>query len=255
MWDCRYFWLSLVKMDIRTRYRGSVLGLGWSLLQPLMMTCIICFVFAKLLMRTDDIGYFGPYVLSGLCCWAFILNAALQGCHCFQLAEMYIRQYPAPVAIYPLRLVLGLAFHLVLTLIVVVLLTTVLHGIENPLALLSLIPSLAVILIMGWSLAALTGLATVHFPDTKQLCEVTFQGLFYLTPVMLTDEVLTRLNLSGWYRLNPFFWFLRLLREPLLHGQVPSWQAYAVTAGTAAAAMTLAALALRRLEKRIIFYL
>ena len=34
VWKCRYFWLALVRMDLRTRYRGSVLGLGWSLLQP-----------------------------------------------------------------------------------------------------------------------------------------------------------------------------------------------------------------------------
>ena len=41
IWKCRYFWLSLVKMDLRTRYRRSALGLGWSLLNPIAMTAVM----------------------------------------------------------------------------------------------------------------------------------------------------------------------------------------------------------------------
>ncbi len=254
IWHCRFFWLSLVKMDLRTRYRGSVLGLGWSLLQPLCMTGILCFVFGRLFGH-NDITYFGPYVLCGLSCWAFILQSATQGCFCFTLAEMYIRQYPAPIAIYPLRLVLGLGFHLVLALVVVIGLAAGMRGLANPLALISIVPTLLLLLAVGWSIATLTGLAAVHFPDTKQLTEVGFQALFYLTPVMLTDEVLRKMHLDGYFCYNPFFWFLRLLREPVLYGQVAGWQAWVVATATASLALTAAALTLRRLEKRFIFHL
>ena len=48
MWRCRYFWLSLVKIDLRTRYRRSVIGLGWSLLRPISMTIILCAVFRRI---------------------------------------------------------------------------------------------------------------------------------------------------------------------------------------------------------------
>ena len=48
IWRCRYFWLSLVKMDPRTRYRGSALGIGWSPLHPIAMTIILCTVFGRL---------------------------------------------------------------------------------------------------------------------------------------------------------------------------------------------------------------
>ena len=81
VWGCRYFWLSLVRMDLRTRYRRSVLGLGWSLLQPLTMTCVLCVVFqqwSKLPMED-----YAPHVLSGLVCWNFLLASAVVGCQCF----------------------------------------------------------------------------------------------------------------------------------------------------------------------------
>ena len=45
VWQYRHFWMSLVRMDLRTRYRRSLLGVGWSLLQPLAMTGIFCLVF------------------------------------------------------------------------------------------------------------------------------------------------------------------------------------------------------------------
>jgi len=59
VWRCRYFWLSLVKMDLRTRYRRSVLGLGWSLLHPIAMTVVLCTVFHSLFkMNIVDYGRF-----------------------------------------------------------------------------------------------------------------------------------------------------------------------------------------------------
>ena len=55
MWRCRYFWMSLVKIDLRTRYRRSVIGLGWSLLRPLLMTTIMCLVFRRIFDRRSAI--------------------------------------------------------------------------------------------------------------------------------------------------------------------------------------------------------
>src|SRR4051794_19243880 len=93
IWNCRYFLLSLVRMDLRTRYRRSLLGLGWSLLQPLAMTGILSLVFKPLLGM--DITYI-PHLLSGLVCWNFIVFCGGQGCQCFFQGEAYIRQCPLP---------------------------------------------------------------------------------------------------------------------------------------------------------------
>src|SRR5919199_1280608 len=94
VWRCRYFWLSLVKMDLRTRYRRSVLGLGWSLLHPIAMTTILCAVFYSIFHK--PIPVYAPFVLAGLATWNYIVPSTLQGCQCFFLGESYIRQYPAP---------------------------------------------------------------------------------------------------------------------------------------------------------------
>src|SRR5260221_10868882 len=101
IWNCRYFWMSLVRMDLRTRYRRSVLGMGWSLLNPIAMTAILCTVFSTLF--NQSVRDYAPFLFAGLATWNYLMTATLQGCQCFFQGESYIRQHPAPLAVYPLR--------------------------------------------------------------------------------------------------------------------------------------------------------
>ena len=68
IWRCRFFWLSLVKMDLISRYRGSVLGICWSLLHPIAMTIILCMVFQKLMAPSGGVSDYAPFLLCGLGC-------------------------------------------------------------------------------------------------------------------------------------------------------------------------------------------
>src|ERR1700683_2364997 len=85
VWVCRFFWLSLVRLDLRNRYRGSFLGVGWSLLQPIAMTVIICTMFSTVFKV--PLKEFAPLVLSGMTFWAFVVSSTLSGCQCFFQAE------------------------------------------------------------------------------------------------------------------------------------------------------------------------
>jgi lipopolysaccharide transport system permease protein len=253
IWRCRYFWMSLVKMDLRTRYRGSVLGLGWSLLQPVAMTAILCVAFHRIFEA--DVVSFAPFLLAGLACWSFIVGSVLGGCGCFHQAEAYIRQYPAPLVIYPLRTVLGLGFHFLLALGIVIGFRWATHGFGNVPALLTLAPGMVLLMVFAWSLAVLGGLANVHFPDTRHLAEVAFQGLFYLTPIIYPAELLRQKQLAWVFAYNPLVSFLQLVRAPVLDGEVPSLVTFLSATATTTVALIAACYALRRLERRFIYYL
>jgi ABC-type polysaccharide/polyol phosphate export permease len=253
IWQCRFFWLSLVRTDLRTRYRRSVLGMGWSLLHPIAMTIILCTMFHKIFHF--NVFEYGPFILAGLACWNYILSVTLNGCQSIFQGESYIRQYPAPLAIYPLRTALGAGIHFLIALGVVVVLSWYLHGFSNLLALTSLVPTVVLLLVLGWSMALLAGFANVYFQDTQHLTEVGFQLLFYATPIIYTEEILIKQRMSWLLHFNPLVPFLRLVREPILEGRAPS----AVTFATAIAIVSLvagsAAIVLVRLQRRIIFYL
>src|SRR5688572_26228200 len=109
VWKYRYFWLSLVRMDLRTRYRGSMLGIAWSLVHPLAMTGILCVAFGRLL--NVDLRFYAPSLMVGLTFWSYLVSSAIGGGNSFFIAETYIRQRPTPLAMCPLRTVLGTAFR------------------------------------------------------------------------------------------------------------------------------------------------
>jgi lipopolysaccharide transport system permease protein len=253
IWRLRYFWGSLVKNDLRNRYRRSVLGLGWSLLNPILMTTVLCIVFCPILKI--DYREFAPSLLAGLAIWGFLVTTAVSGCQCFYQGEPYIRQQSAPLAIYPLRTVLGTAVHGLAALGVALLLSWLTFGVGNLPSLISLVPTLTLLFLLGWSLALCCGLTNVLFPDTQHLVEVAFQVLFYLTPVMYPPELLAERGMGWLVRYNPLASVLELVRSPLLDGQFPSWSAYGKTSLLVFVLVSIAAAALVRLERRLIFYL
>jgi lipopolysaccharide transport system permease protein len=180
----------------------------------------------------------------------------MQGCHCFFQGEAYIRQHPAPLAIYPLRTTLGAGFHFLLGFGIAVVLVWCFNGLGNLPALLSLLPTFVLLFILGWSLAVCMGVANVMFQDSQHLIEVAMQVLFYVTPIMYKPEMLLQRRLVAWFvRLNPLAAFLELIRRPLLEGQLPSFWAVGMASLATLLAAGMAALALKRFEKRMIFYL
>jgi lipopolysaccharide transport system permease protein len=254
IWRCRYFWLSLVKMDLRTRYRRSILGMGWSLLNPIAMTIVLCTVFHSLFHL--PIREYALYLMTGLATWQYVLNVSKDGCQCFFLGEQYIRQHPAPLAIYPLRTALGGTVHFIMALTVVLCLAAYFNGgFPGPAQFLCLAPGVLLLFILGWSLAVLTGSFNVMFQDTQHLADVGFQILFYATPIMykldsLKDHPLTRLMAY-----NPLVAFLQMIRAPILDNRVPDVTTYATAIISVTVLASAASLMLVRQQKRLIFYL
>lgn len=254
IWKCRYFWLSLVKMDLRTRYRRSILGMGWSLLHPIAMTLTICVVFYQIFRM--DMWHFAPYLLAGLACWNYILATTLQGCQCLFQGESYIRQYPAPMAIYPLRTTLGATVHFLLALFMVLVLMLFVKRSAFPFApLISLAPSLLLLFILCWSLAVLAAFANVFFQDTQHIFQVGFQIYFYLTPIMYEPSMIQNNRMAWILACNPIVPFLNLLRDPLVEGKMPEPTMY-LAAGVIVSLVTAAAiLVLARFQRKVIFYM
>lgn len=253
VWKCRYFWMSLVQMDLRNRYRRSVLGMGWSMLHPLIMTAVMCVVFHRIF--NQDVRTFAPFLLVGFCFWNYLTAVVNQGCNCLFQGEAYIRQYPAPMAIYPLRTMLGAVVHFLIALAVVIALSWGLNGFGNAPALVSLVPALLLLCVFGWSIAVIAGFSTAYFPDMKHLAEVGLQILFYASPVIYPPNVLRDKGLGWIVDYNPLASLMELLREPILHGRLPTVSAMGVATVMVGLIFALAVVTLVKLQRKIIFQL
>jgi ABC-type polysaccharide/polyol phosphate export permease len=249
--------MALVKVDLKNRYRRSLIGVGWSLLHPLLMTIVLATVFGQFFHR-GDVKTYAPFLLSGLILWNFIATTMNLGCHCFFQGESYIRQYPAPLAIYSLRTTLGAAIHFGIGMALVMIIIWCVNGFGNLACLPALVPSLLLVFILGWSLATLMGVMNVLFQDCQHLIEVVLQVLFYLTPIMYEPSQIIRDNPNlVWClkNLNPLAVMLDLLRDPILYAKMPPLETYGIGLLIAAMAASAASLTLLKIEKRMVFYL
>jgi lipopolysaccharide transport system permease protein len=251
IWEYRYFWCALVKADLRRRYRQAALGLVWSLLQPLVLTAVLCAVYVQVLHL--DPRRFVPFLLSGLAFWSFLSGAVLQGCTCFHQAEPYLRQEPVPAVIFPLRIVLVLGFHLLIALAVATGFAWLTQASPNFIALFSLAPALLLLFLLGWSLAILAAFAYVYFPDAQHIGEVGLQILFYATPIIYPLEALPTSWLTRLLAYNPLACFLDLLRAPILTGQSPVGGSFALASLLVLLTVGSAVRVIVRHEHRLVF--
>lgn len=255
LWKFRHFLMALVKLDLRQRYRRSILGIGWSLLNPIAMTIVFTVVFSNLLGSGDPIGY-AASVLAGMAVWAFLRDSALNGCRCFMTNEAYIRQSPIPYTVYTLRTVMGQAIHSLIALSVVFIMIAIFTRDATVLVRIGLVlPGLLLALLAAWGAATISAFANVFFHDTQHLLEVGAQILFFLTPIMYTRKLLDDKQMGWLVDVNPIYWLLELTRTPLLTGQMPPVAMYLAGATFSLALMGLAIGTVAWLQKRVIFHL
>jgi ABC-type polysaccharide/polyol phosphate export permease len=196
---------------------------------------------------------YGAYILAGLAFWNYFLAVTMHSCQCFFHGEAYIRQFPTPLAIYPLRTTLGGAFHFVLALGIVIATSWLFHGFGNLLVLPALIPTLLMLLVFGWSMSLIMGFANVYFQDTQHLAEVVSQILFYATPIIYRPDTLGSAKMDFILQINPLTSFLQLIREPILDGRVPDLHTYGMAAITTLLVFGTAVVTLVKGHARLIF--
>jgi lipopolysaccharide transport system permease protein len=253
VWSYRHFWWSLFVKDLGNRYRRSLLGIGWSLMSPLAMTLVLCLVFHR--MFKADVSEYLPSLLSGLAFWNFVSASVLGGSATFLAADQYIRQEPAPNAIYPLRTVLGTGFQFLISFGVAVILSAITRGGVNPIALLSLAPTLLMLFLLALSLATLAAFANICLRDTQHICEVGLTLVFYMTPILYPARLLAAEGMGWLVKINPLAAFVQLLQQPILHGTIPDWSLFATAAVSTSIALIIATFLSIRMDREIVFYL
>jgi lipopolysaccharide transport system permease protein len=254
IWCLRYFWFSLVQKDIQHRYRRSFLGILWSLIRPLALTCVLCLVFSKLFHL--ELSEYAPYLLLGMLTWQFFTECVLQGCNSFGLGSAYIRQQRIPLAIFPLRTVMVAGFHALIAIVMALFVAWFFRGSIHVPALLCLIPAVAYFFVLGWCLAILTGLMNTHFPDMNHMLEIGLQILFYATPILYQPSAIQdRTRMSMVIEWNPLTSVLALVRTPILDGGAPEARHILISLLFLAFVACTALALLRKLERTLIFWI
>ncbi|MEN0077230.1 MAG: ABC transporter permease [Paracraurococcus sp.] len=205
---------ALASLDIRNRYRGSVLGPFWLTLSNAVMIGGLGLLYSSLFKMT--LSDYLPFIAVSLITWNTINAVVADACTSLTSAEGIIRQLPLPYTVHILRCVgrnAVIAAHSLPIILAVFLFTGVWPGWEAFWAL----PGLVLIGINACALALFLGMLCARFRDIPPIVGSVMQLAFFLSPVLWKPELLGPAK-AQWLVLNPFYVVMETVRGPLVEG-------------------------------------
>jgi len=219
------------KRDVLARYRGSMLGLGWSFVNPLLMLAIYTFVFRTIFKARWEGGNasdfeFALRVYSGLIVFTLFTEVLNRAPRLVLDQPNLVKKVVFPLEILPWIPPLAGLFHLALNLALLLVATAFDRG-GLPLSVLALplvlLPLLPLLLAIGWFLAALG----VFVRDIGQIMPTVSSLLLFLSPVFFPPSSLPT-DWQPWLNLNPLTLIIEQARRVVLDGLWPEWGSLAV---------------------------
>jgi lipopolysaccharide transport system permease protein len=251
----RELFANLFRRDLQAKYKGSVLGVAWSLAHPLLLMGIYTLVFS-LLLPVVDIDHYPLFLLSGLAVWVFFAISVQDASRSLVANANLIKKVRFPRQLVPLSIV---ATHLVgfgvMLVGLMVVNAIVIPETRDTVVLALPLAVLVVALVSGVALAI--ACANVVFRDVEHLLAALLLPWFFLTPVLYTldklpgnadpSRTLVDVLRYGNFLTPP----IEALRDPLFFGRVPQTADVVYLAVAAAAALAVGAFVFSRVDDQL----
>jgi len=225
----------LVARDLKLRYKRTILGVAWSMVNPLTQWLVLAFVF-RAVLRIQIPSYLS-FLFTGILAWNW-LHTSLSGCATCVLDNGSLLKRPGfPAPILPAVVVTTNLIQLLFSL-PILLIAARFDGEPLSPALLAL----PVVLLLQYVILLGAGyfLSTLHvvYRDTKHLLEVALMLGFYLTPVFY-DAPSVPVPYRYAFALNPVVYLLEAYRDIVVRGEFPKWSTLAILVGFAVVTFAL----------------
>ncbi|RXT34710.1 phosphate ABC transporter permease [Bradyrhizobium betae] len=206
-------WGTLALMDISLRYRRTVIGPLWITLTLAATIASVGTVYAALFKQ--DITSFLPTFAIGLIVWTLIATTLQEGSSIFVASAHLIKAVPAPLVVHVLQMiarnVLIFAHHLVIVLLLYIVMPWPLRA-----NMLLAVPGFAILLAVLLGGSVVLGMLCARFRDIGSAIVSGLQFVFFLTPIIWTEDTVRGTAFHWLIRANPFATLLDLVRRPLL---------------------------------------
>jgi lipopolysaccharide transport system permease protein len=219
---------NLVARDLKVRYKNSVLGIVWSMLNPLGMMLVFTVVFT-ILIPNNSIERFPIFVMCGLLPWNWFSGSVIGSIYSVVNSAALVKKVYFPREVLPISVVLSNLVHFLLALVVLfgMMLVT-----GTPLTrwilLLPLLIAIQLVFTMG--LGFFLSAVNVHLRDTAPIMDVLMLAWFFLTPVVYSTDLIPQVKVVlGYdipvqrlaYILNPMASLIASYRVILYNGAPP----------------------------------
>lgn len=242
-------WFGLGWVDIKTRYRGSILGPLWITLSMVITIAALSAVYSRLLH--EPLGQIIPFLTAGMLIWTFMTSIFIESCDTFVNSKDFIDNLALPYFIYIFRTLwrnVVIFFHNIIVLLLVIILFRVPITSQT----LLLVPGFFLCVINLFFISVIISILATRFRDFPPIINSLITVAFLVSPVTWKPSMLGE---HSWLiRLNPFTYFLDLLRSPFL-GASLEFDSFKIMSWFAVGIFLLALLVFARYRSRIPFWL
>jgi len=250
----RDLFLNLFRRELRVKYRGSVLGLAWTLINPIVLMGVYTIVFS-VLWKAVTIKHYPLFILSGLVTWVFFQGALQMSCTSLLGHASLVKQVRFPRQLLPLSVV---ATNLVtmLVMLAVVLPLNLIVVPETRSTFWAALPLFVPLAALVTGFAIVLASATVMFRDVEHLIGTVLLPWFILTPIFYTFDRLPGIESHSvlgdvLYYGNVVAPFVEAIRDPLFFGQLPRLSDVIYVFGVATASLLVASFVFRRVDDQL----
>ncbi|MCI8938447.1 MAG: ABC transporter permease [Dorea sp.] len=207
----------LITRDIKTKYRKSILGVFWTILNPLFMMIVLSVVFSNLFKF--DIEYFPVYLLSGQLIFNFFSESTTNAMGAIIMNGPLIKKIYVPKYMFVLSRVFSSSINLLASFTALIFVMLAMRVELHYTVLLAPIPLLCIVFFsLGTGL--ILSAVTVKFRDIEHLYSVFVTALMYLTPVIYPMSILPEW-LEPIVLINPITNILMMFRDIMLNNRIP----------------------------------
>ena len=238
IFGARELLVNLTMREVRGKYKRTVLGQLWSLVNPLALMLIYTFVFKFVIKVQPNAGdpsglnVFAIWLLCGLLPWTFLATVINQGAGSLVENANLIQKVSFTRIVLPLAVVGSAGYNWLFEMGVLVIALTVVGGFVLPWIPLVVV-AMVLLALFGAGLALMLSIANVHFRDTQYFISIALQMWMYLTPIIYPSKLVetqseklgglagTRITVADIYHLNPMEHIVNLFRTLLYDNRMP----------------------------------
>jgi ABC-type polysaccharide/polyol phosphate export permease len=245
----RELWVTLAHVDLRSRYRGSLLGPLWLTIATGILVVGIGLLYGGLLGQ--PLESYLPYIGIGIVIWTLIATTLSEAAVLFPGEGIILKQLPVPASLFVTRLI----YRNILIFghnLIIVLLLVIIYPPEIGYSIFFIPIGLFVLLVNLWWVSMILSIIGTRYRDIPPIIQSVLQILFFLTPVLWRAEDLP--NRAIFVVSNPFYHLIEIVRAPIIPGTIP-WTSFYICVFAGITGSVLALYALRWSRTRLIYWL
>jgi lipopolysaccharide transport system permease protein len=219
LWAFRDLLRSLVIRDLKIKYQGSVIGIAWTLLNPLLTVAILVTVFSRVIRIGID--HYWAFLVSGFFAWNFIQQNLFHATSVLQNHAALNRSVYFPREVLILGAMLTKFVEFLMEFVIVLILLAVFYYQTVPSSLILLPWIVLVLLMMTVGLMFPLAAMAVYFRDVQQAVPIAMMSLFYLSPIFYPVEMIPEAA-RPFYYLNPLVGLMQLFHVVVFQGVWPT---------------------------------